>query len=156
MDRLLAGGGSSGGGSGGGGGGAAGAAGAADGEAAAAVAEGAAAEDAAEAAALDALERLLLWLATYSDLFSRRCAATGRLLCWEQGSAAPLPPVVRPFRVGRRRLEAAARDPALREAYHAHAAPRGWLDGECGGGGGGAGDVGAPGGGAVARLLAAV
>jgi hypothetical protein len=50
------------------------------------------------AAGLDALECLLLWLSTYSDLFSRPCSATGKLLCWEPASAVPLPPVVRPFK----------------------------------------------------------
>jgi hypothetical protein len=49
-------------------------------------------------AGLDALECLLLWLSTYSDLFSRPCSATGKLLCWEPASAVPLPPVVRPFK----------------------------------------------------------
>ncbi|KAI8477355.1 MAG: hypothetical protein J3K34DRAFT_476665 [Monoraphidium minutum] len=74
-------------------------------------------------AALEALECLLLWLACYSDLFSRPCSATGKLLCWEPGSAVPLPPVVRPFKLTREQLAAAARDPSLRDAYHAAAAP---------------------------------
>jgi hypothetical protein len=79
------------------------------------------------AAGLDALECLLLWLSTYSDLFSRPCHATGKLLCWEPGSAVPLPPVVRPFKLSRRQLAAAAGDPSLREAFHVHTAPRGML-----------------------------
>lgn len=72
----------------------------------------------------EALECLLLWLACYSDLFSRPCTATGKLLCWEPGSAVPLPPIVRPFKLSRDQLAAAAMDPSLRRAYHAHAAPR--------------------------------
>lgn len=53
---------------------------------------------AAVSAGLEALECLLLWLACYSDLFTRPCSATGKLLCWEPCSAVPLPPVVRPFK----------------------------------------------------------
>jgi len=79
------------------------------------------------AAGLAALECLLLWLATYSDLFSRPCSVTRKLLCWEPGSAVPLPPVVRPFRLSKQQLAAAAIDPSLRDAYHAHTAPRDML-----------------------------
>jgi hypothetical protein len=44
-----------------------------------------------------ALEALLLWLASYDDLFSRRCSISGKVVMWAQGSAAPVPPYVRPY-----------------------------------------------------------
>ncbi|GBF90892.1 hypothetical protein Rsub_03747 [Raphidocelis subcapitata] len=103
--------------SGGGGGGGGGAAGGLDGS-------GSGGDGGAGAAGLDALECLLLWLASYSDLFSRPCAVTGTLLCWEPASEVPLPPLVRPFKLSREQLAAAAGDPGLRMAWHAHAAPR--------------------------------
>lgn len=45
-----------------------------------------------------ALEDLLLWLATYRDLFSKKCAATGRLMAWDPSVQYPVPPVFRPFK----------------------------------------------------------
>jgi hypothetical protein len=44
-----------------------------------------------------ALEALLLWLASYDDLFSRPCSVSGKVVMWAQGSAAPMPPYVRPY-----------------------------------------------------------
>lgn len=44
-----------------------------------------------------ALEDLLLWLASYRDLFSRPCAISGKVLALEPASMHPLPPVFRPF-----------------------------------------------------------
>ena len=44
-----------------------------------------------------ALEDLLLWLASYRDLFSRPCCVSGRLMALEAASQVPLPPVFRPF-----------------------------------------------------------
>ncbi len=73
------------------------------------------------------LEDLLLWLATYDDLFSRRCAATGTLLAADAASQHFFPPLVRPFGLSRAHLVAAARhgrsSGGARVAYHPHAAP---------------------------------
>eukprot|EP00775_Hariotina_reticulata_P011143 gene11143-11296_t len=44
-----------------------------------------------------ALECLLLWLASYDDLFSRPCAVSGKLIAWEPATAIPLPPILRPY-----------------------------------------------------------
>lgn len=44
-----------------------------------------------------ALEALLLWLASYDDLFSRPCSISGKVVVWAQGSVAPVPPYVRPY-----------------------------------------------------------
>jgi hypothetical protein len=44
-----------------------------------------------------ALEALLLWLAALQDLFSRPCDISGKVVTWAPGTAAPLPPYVRPY-----------------------------------------------------------
>lgn len=44
-----------------------------------------------------ALEEVLLWLASYRDLFARPCLATGKLMAMEPSSQNPLPPLFRPF-----------------------------------------------------------
>ncbi|GAB4814677.1 hypothetical protein N2152v2_001723 [Parachlorella kessleri] len=64
------------------------------------------------------LELLLLWLATYSDLFSRPCSATGALLSADPQNGTLLPPVYRPYRLLWTQLRAAAADPSQRVAYH--------------------------------------
>ena len=65
------------------------------------------------------LELLLVWLATYSDLFTRSSSASGCLLAPdEEGSGGLLPPVWRPYQLGWRDLWAAAQDPGLRTALH--------------------------------------
>lgn len=79
------------------------------------------------------LEDLLLWLATYDDPFTRRCAASGTLLAADAASLHCFPPLVRPFGLTRQQLVAAARDSGsagsagggggARSAYHPHAAP---------------------------------
>jgi hypothetical protein len=43
------------------------------------------------------LEALLLWLAAFQDLFSRPCDISGKVVTWAPGTAAPLPPYVRPY-----------------------------------------------------------
>ena len=45
-----------------------------------------------------ALEDLLLWLVTYRDLFTKKCAATGKLMAWDPSVQYPVPPVFRPFK----------------------------------------------------------
>ncbi len=45
-----------------------------------------------------ALEELLLWLTTCRDLFSKRCAATGRLMAWDPSVQYPVPPIFRAFK----------------------------------------------------------
>jgi Mediator complex subunit 27 len=76
-----------------------------------------------QAAGNAALESLLLWLSTYSDLFTRPCDATGVLLAADTATQHLVPPVLRPFRLSRPALIAAARDAAARSAYHPFAAP---------------------------------
>eukprot|EP00198_Chlamydomonas_reinhardtii_P001719 XP_001691055.1 predicted protein [Chlamydomonas reinhardtii] len=64
-----------------------------------------------------ALEDLLLWLLGCRDLFSKRCAATGRLMAWD-----PLP---------REELRLRALDLSRVAAYHMHVAPveqLGWAE----------------------------
>lgn len=69
-----------------------------------------------------ALENLLLWLGTYTDLHTRPCKTTGRLLSWEPAYGVPLPPILRAFKLTQAELRRRARDPSLREAYHMHLA----------------------------------
>eukprot|EP00887_Chlorella_sp_A99_P007030 scaffold2.g7030.t1 len=64
------------------------------------------------------LELLLLWLATYSDLFTRPSSATGRLLAADARQAGLLPPSFRPYKLGWAQLWAAALDPTQRIAAH--------------------------------------
>jgi hypothetical protein len=45
-----------------------------------------------------ALEDLLLWLLSYRDLFSKRCAGTGRLTAWDPSVQFPVPPIFRPYK----------------------------------------------------------
>jgi hypothetical protein len=47
-----------------------------------------------------ALECLLLWLSCYSDLFSRPCDVSGKVVAWAPASNLPLPPLVRPYWCG--------------------------------------------------------
>ncbi|KAK9797811.1 hypothetical protein WJX73_010399 [Symbiochloris irregularis] len=68
-----------------------------------------------------ALMDLLLWLTTYRDVFSRRCAATGSLLAPEPASQHMLPPLIRPFRCSRAQLLQRARTGS--PAFHVHTAP---------------------------------
>jgi len=70
-----------------------------------------------------ACEDLLLWLGTFTDLFSRPCSITGTLLAADVASQLMLPPLVRPFKVSHEQLLAAAADPSKRTAFHLHAAP---------------------------------
>lgn len=76
-------------------------------------------ETEAEASPCSVLERLLLWLATYSDLFTRSSAASDRLLVLDEGEGALLPPCWRPCRLSWQQLWAAALDPGGRTALHA-------------------------------------
>jgi hypothetical protein len=59
------------------------------------------------------------------DLYSRRCASSGRLLDGDPATGALLPPTLRPFRVPWRRLQRAAWRPEERVALHEWAALRG-------------------------------
>lgn len=62
------------------------------------------------------------------DLFTRPCAATGRLLTVDTALQLLLPPLVRPYRrVSRARLLAAARTPETLPAYSLRSAPAGTL-----------------------------
>eukprot|EP00191_Tetraselmis_sp_GSL018_P009963 CAMPEP_0177617044 /NCGR_PEP_ID=MMETSP0419_2-20121207/24603_1 /TAXON_ID=582737 /ORGANISM="Tetraselmis sp., Strain GSL018" /LENGTH=398 /DNA_ID=CAMNT_0019115391 /DNA_START=105 /DNA_END=1299 /DNA_ORIENTATION=- len=69
-----------------------------------------------------ALEDLLLWLATYSDLFSKPCQVTGCVLAADLSSQVMLPPLLRPYKLSNAKLREAAADPSKREAYHLHVA----------------------------------
>lgn len=84
------------------------------------------------AAAGAPLEDLLLWLATYDDLFTRPCAATATLLAADAASLHCFPPLIRPFGLTRQQLvdaaqcigsDGACRGGGARSAYHPHAAP---------------------------------
>eukprot|EP00873_Tetraselmis_striata_P020416 jgi/Tetstr1/440680/TSEL_028989.t1 len=70
-----------------------------------------------------ALEDLLLWLCTYTDLFSRKCCATDCLLAADLTSQLLLPPLLRPYKLSPAELRDAAAYPHRRRAYHLHAAP---------------------------------
>jgi hypothetical protein len=70
-----------------------------------------------------ALESLLLWLATYQDLYTRPCAVTGCVLAMDATAPVPVPPLFRPFMLSRDQLVRAASRPECRAAYHMHAAP---------------------------------
>ncbi|GIL47642.1 hypothetical protein Vafri_4408 [Volvox africanus] len=45
-----------------------------------------------------ALEDILLWLLSCRDVFSKRCAATGRLMAWDPSVQYPIPPIFRVFK----------------------------------------------------------
>ncbi|KXZ56003.1 hypothetical protein GPECTOR_2g1555 [Gonium pectorale] len=70
-----------------------------------------------------ALEELLLWLLTCRDLFSKRCAATGRLLAWDPSVQYPVPPIFRAFKLPRAELRLRAVELPRVAAYHMHVAP---------------------------------
>jgi hypothetical protein len=70
-----------------------------------------------------ALESLLLWLATYQDLYTQPCAVTGSVLAMDAASPVPLPPLFRPFMLSRQQLVRAASRRECRVAYHMQAAP---------------------------------
>ncbi|GFR44882.1 hypothetical protein Agub_g6226 [Astrephomene gubernaculifera] len=74
-----------------------------------------------------ALEDLLLWLVGCRDLFSKRCAATGRLLACDPSAQFPVPPIFRPFKLPRQELRLRALEPGRSPAYHMHVAPLGEL-----------------------------
>ncbi|KAL6767749.1 hypothetical protein ACKKBF_B36470 [Auxenochlorella protothecoides x Auxenochlorella symbiontica] len=73
----------------------------------------------AETAIPTALETVVLWLASYSDLFSRPATSTRRLLQRDAASGALLPPLLRPHTLSWHRLGLAAMDPSQRTAEHA-------------------------------------
>ncbi|KAG2452527.1 hypothetical protein HYH02_002765 [Chlamydomonas schloesseri] len=78
-----------------------------------------------------ALEDLLLWLLGCRDLFSKRCAATGRLMAWDPSVQFPVPPIFRPFKLPREELRLRALDLSRVAAYHMHVAPidqLGWAE----------------------------
>lgn len=70
-----------------------------------------------------ALEDLLLWMSTYTDLFSNKCCITGTLLAADLTSQALLPPLLRPYKLSPEELREAAKYPNKRRAYHLHVAP---------------------------------
>ncbi|PNH07864.1 hypothetical protein TSOC_005647 [Tetrabaena socialis] len=74
-----------------------------------------------------ALEDCLLWLLSCRDLFSKRCAATGRLMAWDPSVQYPVPPVFRAFMRPREELRLRAIDLSRVAAYHMHVAPVGEL-----------------------------
>lgn len=66
-----------------------------------------------------ALELLLLWLATHSDMFSRHSPASGSLLPLDPGAShGLLPPLLRPVLLDWHELWQAALNPQLRQADH--------------------------------------
>ncbi len=74
-----------------------------------------------------ALESLLLWLASYQDLYTRPCAVGGNVLAMDSGAPVPVPPLFRPFKLSRQQLLRAAMKPEYRVAYHMHAVPQALL-----------------------------
>ncbi|MEW5299460.1 MAG: hypothetical protein WDW36_002475 [Sanguina aurantia] len=78
-----------------------------------------------------ALEDLLLWLATYQQLFSSRCAETGQLLANDPAFSCLLPPIFREFKLPREQLRRLALQPSLVPCWHMHVAPAhmlGWSE----------------------------
>ncbi|EFJ50718.1 hypothetical protein VOLCADRAFT_88526, partial [Volvox carteri f. nagariensis] len=89
-----------------------------------------------------ALEDFLLWLLSCRDVFSKRCAATGRLMAWDPSVQYPVPPIFRVFnpclvgalstpRLPREELRLRAVDLSRVPAYHMHVAPveqLGWAE----------------------------
>ena len=67
-----------------------------------------------------ALELLLLWLATHSDLFTRRSSSSGTLLLADPAGPGGglLPPLRRPVQLSWQELWQAALNPHLRQAEH--------------------------------------
>ena len=72
---------------------------------------------------VEALEDLLLWLGTLTDLYSHPCSASGTLLAADVASQLLLPPLVRPYKLSHEQLQSAVADPSKRAVYHLHAAP---------------------------------
>jgi hypothetical protein len=66
-----------------------------------------------------ALELLLLWLATHSDLFSRQTSSSSSLLLADAGAAGSglLPPLKRPVQLSWQELWQAALNPHLRQEH---------------------------------------
>ncbi|GIL70106.1 hypothetical protein Vretimale_3376 [Volvox reticuliferus] len=78
-----------------------------------------------------ALEDMLLWLLSCRDVFSKRCAATGRLMAWDPSVQYPVPPIFRVFKLPREELRLRALDLSRAAAYHMHVAPieqLGWAE----------------------------
>ncbi|GLC43841.1 hypothetical protein PLESTB_000914100 [Pleodorina starrii] len=78
-----------------------------------------------------ALEDLLLWLLSCRDLFTKRCAATGRLMAWDPSVQYPVPPIFRAFKLPREELRLRAVDLSRVAAYHMHVTPveqLGWAE----------------------------
>jgi hypothetical protein len=75
------------------------------------------------AAGAEAIEDLLLWLCSYTDLFTAPCSVTGCLLASDLSTQLLLPPLVRPFKVKRTKLRQMAADPSAREPCHLHITP---------------------------------
>ncbi|GLI58983.1 hypothetical protein VaNZ11_000804 [Volvox africanus] len=78
-----------------------------------------------------ALEDMLLWLLSCRDVFSKRCAATGRLMAWDPSVQYPVPPIFRVFKLPREELRLRALDISRAAAYHMHVAPieqLGWAE----------------------------
>ncbi|CAL5221757.1 g4010 [Coccomyxa viridis] len=67
------------------------------------------------------LQSLLLWLASYRELFELPCTATGQLLAMDQLSQQLLPPVLRAFDVSPMELELIAGGSLTPVACHVHA-----------------------------------
>ena len=72
------------------------------------------------AAGAEATEDLLLWLCSYTDLFTAPCCATGCLLASDLSTQLLLPPLMRPYKVPRSKLRQMALDPAARQPCHLH------------------------------------